>query len=128
MKTSKTIRRVMAMAMIAALVMAPVMRPAMAETDAGMPPSATEADHGAMAMSGAMAGDMPCCPSNSHQPVDCEKCLLMAACMVQCFTGHPDAELHLVRGTVGTRLPLHDDFWPDGLGHPPPDHPPRILI
>jgi hypothetical protein len=27
----------------------------------------------------------------------------------------------------GQIAPLQNDFWPDGLGHPPPKHPPRTL-
>ena len=34
-----------------------------------------------------MADDMPCCPSKAPSPVDCDKCVFMAACGSVCFAG-----------------------------------------
>jgi hypothetical protein len=33
-----------------------------------------------------MADGMPCCPTKAPMPVDCDKCVFMASCMVTCFT------------------------------------------
>jgi hypothetical protein len=77
---------------------------------------------------GEMASDIPCCPSDAPMPVDCDKCVFVAACM---STGFP-----AMLATVVHPLPIvsdaialqRNDSRPDGLGHPPPEHPPRMLV
>jgi hypothetical protein len=142
-KRQITIRRLLAVFMIAGLVLAPLSRPVMAgmvsdamASDASMPamaedmPMAASAD---MMSSDAMAedmtaGDMPCCPSKAPSPLECDKCIFMAACATKCFSGLSTAAFHPVL-TVSVRIvPLRNDSWPDSLGYPPPDHPPRTLI
>jgi hypothetical protein len=128
-----TIRRLLAIMMIAGLVSAQVSQPVMAE-----PSSHASISHASMqamademspaAMTDEMAGDMPCCPSKAPMPVDCDKCVFMAACMSKCFTGMTAAVVHLfVTASSGIAL-QRNDSRPDGLGHPPPEHPPRSLV
>ena len=76
-----------------------------------------------------MAGDMPCCPpSKAPMPVGCDKCIFMAACASMCFTGVSMDLVHPFLTTSDQLASLRNDAWPDGLGHPPPEHPPRILV
>jgi hypothetical protein len=75
-----------------------------------------------------MANDMPCCPSKAPAPIDCEKCLLMAACMTTGFTVVPVSTLLQFPAVSGRITRPKDDSWLHSLAHPPPDHPPRILI
>ena len=135
----------LAVLMIAGLALAPVARPVMAEapSDASMhamvqemSPSAADDMSRDMAandmsvsdVSDEMAADMPCCPSKAPMPVDCDKCVFMAACMSKCFMG--------MIASVAQPLPIasdriaiqRSDSSPDSLGHPPPEHPPRILV
>src|SRR5579872_724634 len=126
MRCRKTMRRLLAIMMIAGLVLAPFARPTMAAVDSHASISA-EADH-MPAMSGTMADDMPCCPSKAPAPADCDKCVFMAACMSKCFTGITTAFFQPSFGASISRLQPLSDFWPDGLGHPPPEDPPRHLI
>jgi hypothetical protein len=119
-----TIRRLLATLMIAGLILAPLARPVMA----GTTPDAAMADDMSMsAMPDEMAGDMPCCPSKAKAPIDCDKCVFMAACMSQFLVG-PAAIFRPPFAVSGKIAPLQNDFWPDGLGHPPPEHPPRTLV
>jgi hypothetical protein len=119
-----TIRRLLATLMIAGLILAPLARPVMA----GTTPDAAMADDMSMsAMPDEMAGDMPCCPSKAPAPIDCDKCVFMAACMSQFLVG-PAAIFRPPFAVSGKIAPLQNDFWPDGLGHPPPEHPPRTLV
>jgi hypothetical protein len=141
-----TIRRLLAIAVIAGLVLAPLSRPVMAGAalDVSMPAMADDRSMSAMAddrsmsamaddmsmSAGAdeMANDMPCCPSKSPAPIDCDKCVFMAACMTKCFAGLTMAVFQpLFAVSAGLAQP-QNDFWPDGLGHPPPEHPPRTLV
>ncbi|KPF94099.1 hypothetical protein IP86_23155 [Rhodopseudomonas sp. AAP120] len=73
--------------------------------------------------------EMPCCPSETPKaPVDCGKCLSMAGCSAGFLTGMPGAvAVPLPILTGGTTL-ANADFARDGLGHPPPEHPPRSLV
>jgi len=114
-----TIRRLLAIAVIAGLVLAPMSRPVMAgaASDVSMPAMADE-----------MANDMPCCPSKSPAPIDCDKCVFMAACTAKCFVGLSEAVFRPFFAASGRIAPLQKDSWPDGLGHPPPEHPPRTLV
>jgi hypothetical protein len=119
-----TIRRLLAIVMIAGLVLAPLSSPVMAgaSSHASMPAMADEMS----ATSDEMASDMPCCPSKA--PVDCDKCVFMAACMSKCFTGMTTALFQPLFAVSAGLVRLQNDFWPDGLGRPPPEHPPRTLV
>jgi hypothetical protein len=120
------IRRLLAVLMTAGLVLAPVSRPVMADTPSH---ASTQAMADEMSSSAEeMADDMPCCPSKAPMPVDCDKCIFMAACMSKCFTGMTTSvfqPLPIASGRIAIQL---SDFAPDGLGHPPPEHPPRTLV
>jgi hypothetical protein len=118
-----TIRRILAIVMIAGLVSAPLSRPVMADTasDAAM------ADMSMSVMADETASDMPCCPTKAPAPVDCDKCVFMAGCMTKCFANPLAALFHPFAATARI-APLQNDFRPDGLGHPPPEHPPRTLV
>jgi hypothetical protein len=123
-----TIRRLLAIFMIAGLVLAPLSRPAMAgmTSDASMSAMADD-----MSMSGAadeMASNMPCCPTKAPGPVDCDKCVFMAACVAKCFAGMSAVIFHPLLAAAVRIVPLRNDSWPDSLGHPPPHHPPRSLV
>ncbi|MCP9627525.1 hypothetical protein NML43_10535 [Rhodopseudomonas palustris] len=97
------------------------------------------ADHGMAGHAAAMdemsaagfdeVAEMPCCPSEAPKaPVDCGKCLSMAGCSASFLTGMPGAvAVPLPMLTGGTTL-ASADFARDGLGHPPPEHPPRSLV
>jgi hypothetical protein len=143
-----TIRRLLAVLMIAGLALAPASRPVMAAassqgpmqamgddemtptqmaatdmTASKMTPSDMSAD-----MMDEMASEMPCCPSKAPVPAECDKCFFMAACGSVCFAGVPVSISHpcpIVSDTIAFQ---RNDARPDGLGHPPPEHPPRILV
>jgi hypothetical protein len=128
-----TMRRLLAIFMIAGLVLAPLSRPVMAGAvlagavkDVSM--SAMADDTSAAAMTDEMANDMPCCPSKAPTPIDCDKCVFMAACMTKCFAGLSATAFRPLFAASGRTTPLQNDFWPDGLGYPPPEHPPRTLV
>src|SRR5882762_10788500 len=106
--------------MIAGLVLAPLSSPVMAgaSSHASTPAIADEMS----ATMDEMASDMPCCPSKAPAPIDCDKCVLMAACMSKCFTGISAAVFHPSFAASGRIAPLQNESWPDGLGHPPPEH------
>jgi hypothetical protein len=89
---------------------------------------ATADDMSMSAMADEMTSEMPCCPSKTPVPMGCDKCILMAACMSQCFAGVSAALFRPPFATSGKIAPLQNDAWPEGLGHPPPEHPPRILV
>jgi hypothetical protein len=126
------IRRLFAILVIAGLALAPVSRPVMAETPshASMQAMADEMSSAAVANDTAdeMASDMPCCPSKAPAPVDCDKCVYMAACMSKCFTDMMTSVFHPFFITSGSIAIQRNDSAPDGLGHPPPEHPPRTLV
>jgi hypothetical protein len=75
-----------------------------------------------------MASDMPCCPSKAPTPVGCDKCVFMAACTSLGFVGMSSAVAHLFLTASDDVASLQNDSWPEGLGHPPPEHPPRTLV
>jgi hypothetical protein len=147
-KRQITIRRLLAIFVIAGLVLAPLSRPVMAGmvSDASMPAMAeglsTFAPADAMAgdvmagdvmasdvmASDVMASDMPCCPTKAPAPLDCDKCMFMAGCATQCFSGISAAVFHPLLAISARIIPLRNDSWPDSVGYPPPDHPPRTLI
>jgi len=121
------IRQLLAILMIAGLVLAPLSRPVMAEMASDVSMQAT-ADEMLSAMTDEMATDMPCCPSKAPAPVDCDKCIYMAACMSKCFAGVSTTVFHPFVLASAIIAPRQNDSRPDGLGHPPPEHPPRILV
>jgi hypothetical protein len=128
-----TIRRLLAISVIAGLVLAPLARPVMAGpmSDASMSDTSMSAmteDMSVSATADAMTDEMPCCPSKAPTPIGCDKCVLMAACMDKCFTGLSAAVfVPLFAISAGLNHP-QNDFWPDGVGHSPPEHPPRTLV
>jgi len=85
-------------------------------------------DMSASAMTDEMANDMPCCPSKAPTPIGCDKCLFMAACATKCFTGLTVALFQPFFAVSASLARPKNDFWPDGLGQPPPEHPPRSLV
>jgi len=128
-----TIRRLLAVFMIAGLVLAPLSRPVMAgmASDASMPAMAEDMSMAApvdLMSNDVMASDMPCCPSKAPTPLDCDKCIFMAACAAKCFSGISATVFHPLLAISARIVPLWNDSWPDGLGYPPPDHPPRTLV
>jgi hypothetical protein len=125
-----TIRRLLAILMIAGLALAPVSRPVMAAASShgSEQAMADEMSPSEMAMADEMASDMPCCPSKAPMPVDCDKCVFMAACASMCFTGVSAAVSHPLPIVSETIALQRNDSWPDGFGHPPPEHPPRTLV
>ena len=123
-----TIRRLLAIAVIAALVLAPFVRPAMAGTVSDASMSAMTDDESMSATADTMTADMPCCPSDASGPIGCDKCIFMAACAANCFPALTPALFQppfAVASGVGRP---QNDFWPDGLGVSPPEHPPRTLV
>ena len=127
-KRNFTIRRLLAILMIAGIALAPLSQPVMAEmsSDASMQVMADEMSPSAM--TDEMASDMPCCPSKAPTPVGCDKCVFMAACTSLGFVGMSSAVAHLFLTASDDVASLQNDSWPDGLGHPPPEHPPRTLV
>lgn len=123
-----TIRRLLAIFMIAGLVFAPFSRPLVAGMTSDASMSAMADDMSMSATADEMASDMPCCPTKAPTPFDCDKCVFMAACMTKCFAGLAAALFCPSFVASGQIAPLPNDSWPDGLGHPPPDHPPRTLV
>jgi hypothetical protein len=112
--------------MIAGLVLAPISQPVMAGLSSPVSTQAMTDEMSSSATTDEMASDMPCCPSKA--PVDCDTCVLLATCMAKCFTGMAAVVVHpflFVSGSVALR---RNDRSPDGVGHPPPEHPPRTLV
>src|SRR4051794_19848322 len=107
-----TIRRLLAILMIAGLVLAPVSRPVMAgpSSDASIQVMADEMS--SSAMTDEMASDMPCCPPTGSAPVDCDKCIYMAGCMSKCFTGISAAVFRPSFAVSGRTALIQNDFWP----------------
>jgi|SRR5580704_1847774 hypothetical protein len=132
MNLRRLIGRLLAISVIAGLVLAPLSHHAVAGMPSGVSMSAMADDTSAtaddMSMAGGMRSDMPCCPSKAPAPIGCDQCVLMAACMSQCFAGVSSALFHPPFAAAGKIAPLQNDSWPEGLGHPPPEYPPRILV
>ena len=130
MKRNFAIRRLFAILVIAGLALAPVSRPVMAQpvaSDVSMQAAAD--DMSASDTTDEMASDMPCCPSKvPAPPIGCDKCVFMAACTSMCFTSVSMDTIHPLLTATGRIASLRNDAWPDDLGHPPPEHPPRILV
>ena len=128
MNRNFTIRRLLAILVIAGLALAPVSRPVMAEMSSDASIQATADEMSPSAMADEMASDMPCCPSKAPTPVGCDKCVFMAACTSLGFVGMSSAVAHLFLTASDDVASLQNDSWPEGLGHPPPEHPPRTLV
>ena len=128
MKRHFAIRRLLAVLMIAGLALAPVSRPVMAETLSHASDQAMAEVMSASATMDEMADDMPCCPSKVPLAVDCDKCVFMAGCGSMCFAGVSASFSHPFP-ILSDKIALQrDDARPDGLGPPPPEHPPRMLV
>jgi hypothetical protein len=123
-----TIRRLLAIALIAGLVLAPFARPAMAGQTSEVSMSAMTDDASVPPTADAMAGDMPCCPSDGPAPIGCDKCIFMAACAANCLPGLTAAFFQPPFAVASSVARPQNDFRPDGLGHSPPEHPPRTLV
>src|SRR3954465_7085265 len=106
----------LAMLVIAGLAMAPLVTPAAAMASA----------HAGMTDMASMSTDMPCCPDEKS---DCPDCPLAAICVVKVTPAAPAlADAILMRLPTKTGHSVSDDAPSYGLGRPPPDHPPRILV
>jgi hypothetical protein len=127
-KRNFAIRRLLAILVIAGLVLAPVSRPDMAETSSDVSIQAMADQMSSSAATDEMASDMPCCPSKAPAPVGSDKCVFMAACTSICFTGISTNVVHPLLAASDCIASLQNDSRPDGLGQPPPEHPPRILV
>ena len=127
-KPNFAIRRLLAILVIAGLALAPVSRPVMAATSSDASMQAMADEMSSSAMDDEMASDMPCCPSNAPVPAGCDKCVFMTACTSTCFTGMSADVIHPLLATSGRIAALQNDSWPDDLGYPPPEHPPRTLV
>ena len=123
-----TIRRLLAIVMIAGLVLAPLSRPVMAGTTSGASTAALADDESVSTAMEGMPGDMPCCPAQAPTPSDCDKCVFMAACMSQCMAGISAVLFRPPFADSSMIEPLRNDAWPEGLGHPPPEDPPRTMV
>jgi hypothetical protein len=121
-------RRLLAMLMIAGLALAPLSRPVMAGMPSDVSMSAMADDMSMSATADKMTVDMPCCPTKAPSAIDCDKCVFMAACTAKCFDGLSATVFRPSFAASGRIAPLQNDFSPDGLGFPPPEHPPRILV
>ena len=127
-KRNFIIRRLLAILMIAGIALAPLSQPVMADSSADVSMQAMADNMSASEMTDEMAGDMPCCPSKAPTPVGCDKCVFMAACTSLGFVGMSSAVAHLFLIASDDVASLQNDSWPEGLGHPPPEHPPRTLV
>jgi hypothetical protein len=128
-----TIRRLLAVLMIAGLALAPVSRPVMAAasshgSDQAMADEMASSEISPSAMADEMASDMPCCPSKAPMPVDCDKCVFMATCASIYFTAMSAIAFQPPLVASDAIALRRNDSRPDGLGHPPPEHPPRTLV
>lgn len=123
-----TIRRLVATVLIAGLALAPLSKPVMADSLPGSAMAAMSQDMAASVTTDEMANDMPCRPSKAPASTGCEKCLLMAVCMTASFAAVPASTL-LRFPAVSSRIARpKDNSWLQSLVHPPPDHPPRLLV
>jgi CheY-like chemotaxis protein len=118
--------------MIAGLALAPASRPVTAATSGHTAMQAMADEMASAAMMDdsmdEMAGAMPCCPSKAPAPVDCDKCVFMAGCMSFGFAALSATIVHPIPIVSDAIALQRNDSRPDGLGHPPPEHPPRMLV
>jgi hypothetical protein len=140
LKRRLTIRRLFVAIAVAAIAMTPSSRLATAATPSDvpamahemvMPPMADAQDMSQDAASGdqavAASAEMPCCPHQAPSPVDCDKCVVMAGCMAQSFSGVLTAAGHLLPRFAASIVPQRNQVAPASLGRAPPEHPPRSL-
>jgi len=80
-----------------------------------------------MSMSDDADAEMPCCPHDAPMPVDCDKCIFMAACFAKCFSGLATTAGYLLPLRSTVIVALRDELRLPSLGRPPPEHPPRHL-
>lgn len=131
MKRNFAIHRLLATFVVAALVLAPLSRPIMAAAapDASMAMSNPVADEMSMSdMDAAMADDMPCCPSKAPAAADCDKCVFMAGCASVFVAGLVAAGFEYLPVIAATLALERDSDDVAGLGQPPPERPPRVLV
>src|ERR1700704_59268 len=105
-----TIRRLLAILLIAGLVLAPVSQPVMAEMSSDVSMQAMTDDMSAAKTTDEMASDMPCCPSKAPAPIGCDKCIYMTACATKCFTGMSTTVFHPLLTALDSIAPLQNDF------------------
>jgi hypothetical protein len=74
------------------------------------------------------AHEMPCCPTKAPMAPDCDKCLYMALCLAKYLAGLPSSIAQPMLPVSTSLLTLRNEAWPEGLGHPPPEHPPRHRV
>jgi len=48
--------------------------------------------------------------------------------MSKCFSGMSSIAFHPWFTASQDVVALRNESWPDSLGHPPPEHPPRTLV
>jgi hypothetical protein len=121
-----TIRRFVALIVIAALVLAPVLLSVGAT--AMQMPAAMASAHSGMAMSSdmAMPSDMDCCPKKTSHVPDCGKdCPFMALCMgIGLQQSDRVASLCAPLALASTMIPASQRDL-DGLVQAPPTRPPK---
>lgn len=137
MNRATTIRRFIALIVIAGLVLAPVLLSVGAT--AMQMPAAMASAHSSMEMSGgtelsdgmvtpdgtAMPSDMECCPKKTSHVPDCGKdCPLMALCLGVGLQGDRVASLGAPLALVSTMIPGNQRYL-DGLAQAPPTRPPK---
>jgi hypothetical protein len=76
-------------------------------------------------LAAATTHEMPCCPAKAPMAPDCDKCLYMALCMAKYLTGMPALVAQPMLLVSASVITLRNEAWPEALGHPPPEHPPR---
>jgi hypothetical protein len=131
-KRVTTIRRFVALVVIAGLVLAPVLL-SIGATAMQMPAGMLSAhsgmaEHSGMAMSSdtAMPSDMECCPKKASHVPDCGKdCPFMALCLgIGLQQGDRVASLCAPMALVSTLIPGNQRDL-DGLAQAPPIRPPK---
>ncbi len=118
MDLRRLIGRLLAALVIAGLAAAPLVTPAAAKRSAVAE----------MIGMSSMSDDMPCCP-DEQKSKDCQDCPLVAMCVWKTTQAASSMAAAIpMRLPIRTALRALDETLPDGLGHPPPEHPPRILV
>jgi hypothetical protein len=117
-KRSIHLCRLLAVFLIASLVFAQLAARANVDSMASMAMTSMSGDHMAD-----MSDDMPCCPDKSA-PVDCDKCPLMASCMVKTFHA-PSAGVIDILAVAILKLSPRSDPEAESLARPPPPRPPQ---
>jgi hypothetical protein len=130
-----TIRRIFAAILGAAVALTPASRLAVASAPSDAPVTrhdmvmpVTDDSRGETAMSMSDDADMPCCPHDAPMPVDCDKCIFMAACFAKCFSGLATTASYLLPLRSAVIVVQRDATRPPSIGRPPPEHPPRHLV